>query len=376
MAIITDQSLEARILNSNILIIDDEEAMASMLAEILIEEKYANVRFITDPRKSLETYEEFQPDLIILDLNMPRMDGFDVMEKIKTVEKGAYLSILVLTGESDQEIRLRALQAGAKDFLNKPINLAETLVRIHNLLEVRILHKDSQNQNKILERHVFERTKQLREAIAELNQAHYEAKQAYIETIYRLSLATEYKDEDTAAHVRRMSLYSSVMARALGLDDETADMLLYASPMHDVGKIGIPDAILLKKGPLTPEEWEIMKTHTTIGSKILSGSQAPILKMAESIALNHHECWDGSGYPRGIKGDAIPIEGRIVMVVDIYDALRSKRPYKKPFDHETSLRIMLKGDGRVRPQQFDPNIVELLEQLAPEFQKIYEEHPL
>lgn len=363
-----------RLFNSKILIVDDQEFLGNTLKDLLEDEHFTQVRYLKDSRQAVAVYQEFQPDLLILDINMPYMNGFQVMEALKEIEKDSYIPVLILTGETEVEIRTKALKAGARDFLTKPFSGAESLARVTNLLEVRLLHNDIRGQNTLLEKAVQERTSQLKETLEQLSGAHKDIKSAYIETIYHLTRASEFKDEDTSIHIKRISQYSSTIAEALGLNREHAELLFYASPMHDIGKIGIPDRILLKEGPLTADEWEIMKKHTEIGAKILSGSTAPILKMGEIIALSHHEHWDGSGYPRGLAEDKIPVEGRIVMLVDVYDALRSKRSYKKALDHKTVYDIIIEGDERVKPQYFDPAILAAFKQIHTRMEKIFNEN--
>ena len=300
------------ILSAKILIVDDQEANVLLLERMLRGAGYVSITSTMDPGEVCELHLKNRYDLILLDLQMPGMDGFQVMEGLKEIEPDGYLPVLVITAQPDH--KLRALQAGAKDFISKPFELAEVLARVHNMLEVRLLHKELHEYNDVLEQRVRERTADLQES--------------YLETIFTMTRAAEHKDEDTGAHVQRISYYSRELARMLGLDEEFVDKIFFASPMHDIGKIGIPDHILLKPGSLTPDEWEIMKGHTSMGAKILGNSKSPYLKMGAEIALNHHERWDGGGYPNGKRGEAIPLTARIMNICDVYDALRSKRPYK------------------------------------------------
>lgn len=363
-----------RLFESKILIVDDQEHLGQTLKDLLEEENFSQVRYLGDPRQTVDTYKSFQPDLLILDIHMPHMDGFQVMADLKEVEKDSYIPVLILTGETEIETRYRALKAGARDFLTKPFNAVETIARITNLLEVRLLHNNIREQNFLLERAVQERTHQLKETLEQLSGAHKNIKAAYIDTIYHLTRASEFKDEDTSSHIKRISQYSGTIAEAFGLTPDHAELLFYASPMHDIGKIGIPDRILTKDDKLTSEEWSVMKKHTEIGAKILSGSTAPILKTGEVIAVSHHEHWDGSGYPYGLKGNYIPVEGRIVMLVDVYDALRSKRSYKKAMDHKSVCEIIMKGDHKVKPEYFDPRLLEIFPKIHSKMEKIFDEN--
>jgi putative two-component system response regulator len=283
------------------------------------------------------------------------MDGFQVMEALKELEPGGYLPVLVITAQPGH--KLRALQAGAKDFVSKPFELAEVLARVQNMLEVRLLHKQLHDFNDALEQRVRERTADLQES--------------YLETIFTLTRAAEHKDVETGMHVQRISYYSREFARLLGLDEEFVGRIFFASPMHDIGKIGIPDHILLKAGEFTPEEWEVMNGHSAIGARILGSSKSPLLLMGAEIALDHHEHWDGSGYPNGKRGKAIPLAARIVNVCDIYDAIRSRRPYKPPFGHQRAVDIITRGDGRSQPEHFDPVILSAFRQNQHMFRDVF-----
>jgi putative two-component system response regulator len=331
---------EQEILNASILIVDDQPANVLLLGEMLRDVGYACIASTNDPYEVCALQQKNRYDLILLDLQMPGMDGFQVMEGLKEIETDGYLPVLVITAQPDH--KLRALVAGAKDFVAKPFDLVEVQTRIHNMLEVRLLHKKLHNYNDVLEQRVRERTADLQEN--------------YLETIFTLTRAAEYKDKDTGAHVQRISYYSRELAKVLGMNAEFVDNIFHASPMHDIGKIGIPDHVLLKPGGFTPDEWDVMKSHASIGAKILGNSKSPYLKMGAEIALNHHERWDGGGYPGGKRGEDIPLAARIMNICDIYDALRSKRPYKSAFDHLKTMDIIAHGDGRTQPEHFDPVI--------------------
>jgi putative two-component system response regulator len=288
---------------------------------------------------------------------MPVLDGFQVMEGLKAIEPDGYLPVLVITAQPGH--KLRALQAGAKDFISKPFDLAEVLARVHNMLEVRLLHKELHQYNDALERRARE-TAALQES--------------YQEAIFTMMRAAEHKDENTGHHVKRISTYSRELARILGKDDEFVDRIFLASPMHDIGKSGIPDHILLKTDRLTPEEWAIMKGHTSVGAEILASGNSPCLKMGAEIALNHHERWNGGGYPNGKQGEAIPLTARIMTLCDVYDALRSTRPYKPAHDHLKAVDIIVHGDYRTRPEHFDPDILAAFELNHPLFRDIFDTH--
>jgi putative two-component system response regulator len=348
----------SEILQANILIVDDLEANVLVLTRMLESAGYTTITSTMDPVSVSGLHLKNRYDLILLDLRMPGMDGFQVIEELKGFEPEGYPPVLVITAQPDH--KLRALQVGAKDFISKPFELAEVLARVHNMLEVRLLHKELREANEALEGRVRKRTADLQES--------------YLDTILTLSRAAEFKDEGTGAHVRRISRFCLHLARVLELDAAFADAIYVASPMHDIGKIGIPDHILLKPGPFTPEEWVIMREHPLIGSKILGSNSSPYLRMGAVIALNHHERWDGSGYPNGISGEAIPLAARIMHICDVYDALRSKRPYKPAFTHRKAMDIMTRGDDRTQPGHFDPALLEAFSKEHLSFADIFESY--
>lgn len=347
---------DARIRDAKILVVDDLELNIRLLENLLAEAGYRNVYSTTDSREVARLYRELSPDLVLLDLHMPHRNGFQVMEDLREIERDSYIPVLVLTGLPDHATRLRALESGARDFLSKPFEHVEALTRIRNMIEVRLLHNDVREQNRILEEKVRERTQQLRET--------------QLEIVRRLGRAAEYRDNVTGMHVIRMSHYCAELARAIGWDEESCEMLLHASPMHDIGKIGIPDRILLKEGKLTAEEWEVMKSHAAIGAELLSGSSSPLMQMAMEIALSHHEKWDGSGYPRGLKGEDIPIVGRIVALCDVFDALTTERPYKQAWPVEAVVAELERQSGK----HFDPHLVETFKTILPKILQIRERY--
>lgn len=326
---------------ATILIIDDEPANVKLLERTLRTFGYAGLVSTTDPRNALGLLQQHDVDLVILDLNMPYMDGFEVMAQFKALGREDLPPILILTAQSEQEHRVRALQGGAHDYVTKPFAVEELLARVRNLLQVQLYHKSMRGRNQWLEQRVSERTREL-----------YDTR---LQIVRRLGRAAEFRDNETGLHIIRMSQMSTVLAEAAGMSAEECEILLNASPMHDIGKIGIPDHILLKPGKFEPYEWEIMKNHATIGAEILSGDNSELLTMACVIALNHHEKWDGSGYPKGLKGEEIPLAGRIVALADVFDALTSVRPYKKAWSLEASLEYIDDNRGK----HFDPQLVDL-----------------
>jgi len=340
------------IFQANILIVDDEPANVKLLQKILQRKGYQNVHCTTDSREVKALCQTINFDAYLLDIRMPHLDGYDVMDMLTKRFAGDYLPVLVLTAQTDRDTRLKALESGAKDFLTKPFDQLEALTRIYNLLEVRLMHNKIRNQNKSLEDTVRQRTAEL-----------YETR---MEVINRLGLAAEYRDNETGNHIIRMSRYAQLLALAYGLPKDEADTILNAAPMHDIGKIGIPDKVLLKPGKLDKDEWEIMQNHVNIGAEILSGHESGLMETAKLIALHHHEKWDGSGYPAGLKGNEISIEGRICAIVDVFDALMSERPYKKAWPLEKALTLIDEEAGK----HFDPNLAPLMRKIMPEVLEI------
>ena len=340
---------------SGILVVDDESGIRQLLGMELRSAGYANVTLCDDSRKVVELHKEHRYELILLDLRMPHMDGYQVMSALKEIEADGYLSVLVITAEPDE--KMKALGAGAKDFVTKPFERAELLTRVKNLLEVRMLYRQLRDYSGDLEHKVRERTARLAGS--------------YHETLRTMTRAAEYRDDNTGGHVRRISFYSRELAGRLGMDGQFCERIFHASPMHDIGKIGIPDSILMKKGPLTPRQWDVMRTHAMIGAQMLIDGESPYLKMGAQIAAAHHERWDGSGYPSRLKGEEIPLAARVMAICDVYDALRSARPYKHALKHEQAMKIIVKGDRRTKPRHFDPAVLDAFQRSAGAYRDIY-----
>jgi response regulator RpfG family c-di-GMP phosphodiesterase len=507
-----------------ILAVDDEEMNLELLEILMVPLGY-QVEKAKNGKEALEKIAERSPDIILLDVMMPGMDGFEVCRILKEDEKTRDIPVVMVTALNQIENKVTGIETGADDYLIKPFHRNELIARVKSLLKVRTLNdkvkkyqytirslfelttlsedfrdrggifnelakrtaeltgmekvvialvennllqvkasyhlnddkelytflsqngpirkvietgkqlvavNDSQiakqfnlnlsyvciplksiskdvigalcafgingdmsegtvrvlsivaqriaseiqikDRSRVLEDTVDKRTKALRESLEKLEEAHSEISHAYEEIVYRLSVAAEYKDEDTAAHIHRISYYSEALARKLGLPEEEVKLIKLASPMHDIGKIGIPDSILLKPGQLTPDEFEIMKQHTIMGARILAGSSSPLLSMAEEIAISHHEKYDGSGYPYGVMGENIPLVGRIVAIADVFDALLTPRVYKPAFDLDNTLTIMKEGKGK----HFDPNLVDAFFDILDEILTIkedYSNHP-
>ncbi|MFC6440880.1 two-component system response regulator [Bowmanella sp. JS7-9] len=303
-----------------LLLVDDEPVNLRVLRQVL-QDDYQLV-FAKNGQEALRVALEKLPALILLDIMMPDMTGLEVCEHLKQQEQTRTIPVIFVTALNDQTDEARGLEAGAVDYISKPISPAVVKARVKTHLS--LVQAD-------------------------------ELRRTRLQIIQRLGRAAEYKDNETGMHVMRMSHYSQILAKASGMSDWQAEKLLNAAPMHDIGKIGIPDSIMLKPGKLTNEEFAIMKTHPQIGAEILGDDDSDLISLAKSVSLTHHEKWDGSGYPIGLAGEAIPIEGRIVALADVFDALTSKRPYKDAWPLEKALGFIQEQAGK----HFDPALVTL-----------------
>ncbi len=334
-------------LRARILVVDDESLCTKTVATILRRAGYSHVEELNDPHLAEERFREFAPDLVLLDLRMPGMDGLQVLKRlVASTPPATYLPVVMMTGDDRPEVREQALSAGARDFLGKPFDRAEVLLRIRNLLETRALHRELQAKNHELEARVLERTAEVADA--------------QLEVLERLARAAEYRDDDTGHHTERVADLAARLAAKLDLPASEVDLIARAAPLHDVGKIGVPDSILLKRGRLTDEESRVMKRHTIIGATMLCGGHSRLVRMAETIARSHHERWNGSGYPDGMRGDAIPLCARIVSLVDFFDALTHARPYRPA----VPLDMTLAEVARMRGEHFDPSLVDAFLEVA------------
>ncbi|GIO16083.1 two-component system response regulator [Cohnella xylanilytica] len=332
---------------SKILIVDDQEYNVSLLERILGRAGFKNVHSTTDSLEIEGMLDGIDPDIVLLDLHMPGMDGLQALRLIRE-RKGedVYLPVLMLTADTTPEAKQEGLKAGVNDYLTKPYDRTEVILRIENLLRTRQLHLQLQQHNLTLEDRVRERTLELQ--------------QAKFEILQLLGRAGEYRDDITGSHTQRVGQLSGMIAARLGLPEPEVDRIRRAAPLHDIGKIGIPDDILLKPGRFEPEEFEKMKSHTTIGANILEGSSFDVLRLARVIALSHHEKWDGTGYPNGLSGEQIPIEARIVALADFYDALTHERPYKQAWTPEEAASEIETQRGR----HFDPRVADAFLELC------------
>jgi putative two-component system response regulator len=338
---------------ARVLAVDDQEDTRRVLQRALTTMGY-EVEVASDGIEALAKLP-LGIDLVLLDARMPGLDGFEVTRRIRADLEYSDLPIIMVTGLDSREDRLRAVEAGVNDFISKPFELTELRLRTASLLRLKEATDTLKRHRAELEQTVAKRTADLRLALDGMADAQRGTYAAHLDTIRRLVIAAEYKDRDTAAHIERIGLYSELVATRLNLPPGEIEIIRYASPMHDVGKIGIPDAVLLNPRKLDAEEWEIMKKHTAIGARILHGSLSPVLKAGEAIALSHHERWDGTGYPEGLSGEAIPLAGRICAVADVFDALTNNRHYRDALPNETVWEMIQAEKAR----HFDPAVLDV-----------------
>lgn len=347
---------------AKIMMVDDEPINVKVVRKHLMSAGYPDFVGCSDSTQAVEMIRQEQPDAILLDIMMPKVSGLEILQQVRANEAWVHLPVIILTASDDEETKVKALEIGATDFLGKPVNFVELVPRLRNALLVKAHHDHLKCCSEELQRQVRRRTAELLASRLEL--------------IHCLARAAEYRDNETGRHVVRVGRYVGVIARQLGMDDETVELLQHAAPLHDMGKVGIPDAILLKPGKLDPEEFELMKKHTGFGKKtfepmspaewttfrshtflgelIMDVDSSPIIAIAAKIALTHHEKWDGTGYPLGLAGEDIPLAGRITAVADVFDALSSSRPYKEAFPIDKCFEIMKEGRG----SHFDPKVLD------------------
>ncbi len=305
----------------------DDEPSAREFTEILLREAgYTHVLTASSVTEAIHVLTQERPDLVLLDWHLGADDSGIVIRRLRMSYPDEIIPVIVLTADMAPAVKHSALAAGASDFLNKPFDITEAQLRIRNYLEMRRLYQSRARELEL----------------------------ARLETLERLARAAEYRDDLTGQHILRVGRLSEQIGRVLGLDEERLFQLRHAAPLHDVGKIGVPDAILRKPAPLTAEEWAVMRQHTIIGARILEGCIYPVIQMAQTIALTHHERWDGNGYPQGLQGEQIPLWGRIVAVVDAYDAMTNDRPYRPALSHEQAIETL----RAEREKQFDPEVVD------------------
>jgi putative two-component system response regulator len=339
-----------------ILVVDDATEVVELLRKILHKANLTQVQGFTNPVEALEWMQENAPHVVLLDIEMPEMDGLTFLRHVRNSPTTEMLPVIVMTSINVREVKLAALEAGATDFVHKPFDQLELVARVRNLSRL----STYQNMLRSSSDHLSELVKEYSQSLDESRR----------EIIARLVRAAEFRDNETGLHVVRMSHYAMLVARSMGLPDEEVAMIYQASPMHDVGKIAIPDRVLLKPGKLNPEEWEIMKSHTTHGARILEGHSSPLMQAAAEIALYHHERWDGSGYPHGLAGESIPLHARVVMVADIFDALTSERPYKEAWATDRAVEQIRSLSGT----HIDPVVVEGFFSSLPDVLTVHEKY--
>jgi putative two-component system response regulator len=349
--------------NDIIMVVDDDPGVLRSLAIIL--GNYYDVVSCMSAKQALDSFHPDKITIVLSDVKMPSMSGLELLDRLRNISKD--VPVILMTAHAETEYMVGAVRKKAFDFIIKPFKPEALISAVELAVRSRKETELERVRQRMLEESIQEKSERL-EMMLDL------IRDISMETVQHLSVAAECRDNETGSHICRIGKYSECLAEALGMERAYVKAIALTSQMHDIGKIGISDNILLKRGSLSGREFEIMKTHTIIGGRILSGSRNPSVRMASKIALHHHERWDGSGYPEGLSGEDIPVEGRIVFICDQYDALRSKRPYKPPFSHEQAFDIITKGDGRTMPGHFDPGLLTLFRENAELFDRIFEIH--